>query len=219
MRALAAGCDLLCLGNDSTDEQVEAIVRAVRTAVADGSLPAARVAEAAGRVRAMADALRTARGALPEPGPARPDLLDDDRLVGTFDRSPHATAWRDRAAGRFTVVRLEDQPNVAVGVVPWGPELPARGEVVLHPGEVLDPAAPGPGPVLVLGRDVHRHPSARTAVDRLRTTHDVLVVDLGWPSPDHAYADVATFGASRLVGAALQRWLERPGRPVGHDEH
>ena len=68
-----------------------------------------------------------------------------------------------------------------------------------------------PGPVLVLGRDVHRHPGARAVVDRLRPRRDVLVVDLGWPSPDRAYADVATFGASRRVGAALLGWL-RDGR-------
>ena len=62
----------------------------------------------------------------------------------------------------------------------------------------------------MLGRDVHRHPEARATVDRLRATRDVLVVDLGWPSRDHAYADVATYGASRRVGRALLG-LDRAG--------
>ena len=30
-----------------------------------------------------------------------------------------------------------------------------------------------------------------------------MIVDMGWPSDDRAYADIATFGASRLVGEAL----------------
>ena len=207
VRALAAGCDLLCLGNDNTDEQVEAILRGVRAAVVDGSLDAGRVEEAAARVRTMADALTAARAGTTAPtepaaGP------DDDALVGTFDVSPTAVAWRDRAAGAFAVVRLEERPNIAVGVLPWGPDLDGHREVVLQADDRLDVEALGSGPVLVLGRDVHRHGWARATVDRLREHRDVLVVDLGWPSPDRAYADVATFGASRRVGAALRGWLE-----------
>ena len=63
-------------------------------------------------------------------------------------------------------------------------------------------------PVLVVGRDIHRHAFARAVVDRLRAEHEsVLVVDMGWPSDDRRYADVATFGASRLVGRALLAFL------------
>jgi beta-N-acetylhexosaminidase len=66
-------------------------------------------------------------------------------------------------------------------------------------------------PVLVIGRDIHQHPCAREAVDRMRSQHvDVLVVDMGWPSADRRYADVATFGASRLMGAVLLKWLNAP---------
>ena len=62
--------------------------------------------------------------------------------------------------------------------------------------------------VLVVGKDNHRHAFARAAVDRLRAERErVLVVDMGWPSDDRAYADIATFGASRLVGRALLRLL------------
>ena len=208
VRALAAGCDLLCLGNDNTDEQVEVIVAGVRAAVGDGTLPAARVAEAVGRVHAMADGLAAARAARPEharPGSAGVEVF---AVQGTFDHSRRALDWRLRAAGGFRVVRLEDRPNIAVGAVPWGPDLSDHEEVVLRPGDVVDPAALGPGPVLVLGRDIHRHPEARAAVDLLRARRDVLVVDLGWPSRDRAYADVATFGASRWVGQALRTWIE-----------
>ena len=211
VRALAAGCDLLCLGNDNTDAQVEAIVVAVRGAVAEGSLAPVRVAEAVGRVHAMADALTAARASHEVPAtavPAGPADLDDEQIHATFAVSTHALDWRRRAAGDLTVVRLEDRPNIAVGVVPWGPDPAGHPEVVIRPGEALDLEALGTRPVLVLGRDVHRRPEARATVDRLRETHDVLVVDLGWASGDHAYADVATYGASRRVGRALLSWLE-----------
>jgi len=205
VRALAAGCDLLCLGNDNTAEQVDAIVRAVEDAVGDGSLGADRLAEAVGRVRALADARPAPEVPAGTTGEALDRLLPDATLAGAFDVAPVALAWRDRAGDRFAVVRLEDRPNIAVGVLPWGPDLDDRSEVVLHPGDPLPEL--GPGPVLVLGRDLHRHAYARDVVDRLRARRDVLVVDLGWPSPDRAYADVATFGASRRVGAALRSWL------------
>jgi beta-N-acetylhexosaminidase len=122
--------------------------------------------------------------------------------------SSAAVAWRDRAAGAYVVVRLEDRPNIAVGVVPWGPDFVDRHELVLHPGDAADLDALPAGPVLVLGRDVHRHAWAREVVDRLRHERDTVVADLGWPSPDRAYADVATFGAAQPVGAALRAWLE-----------
>ncbi len=74
-----------------------------------------------------------------------------------------------------------------------------------------DSTLPSPAagvPILVVGRDIHRHASARAVVDRLRAEHSsVLVVDMGWPSDDRRYADVATFGASRLAGRALLTYL------------
>jgi beta-N-acetylhexosaminidase len=38
----------------------------------------------------------------------------------------------------------------------------------------------------------------------------VLVVEMGWPAADRRYADVATFGASRLMGRMLLKWLHAP---------
>ncbi len=57
VRALAAGCDLLCIGTDNTDDQLAEIVAAIGEAVDRGRpVPAARVREAAARVRALAAA-------------------------------------------------------------------------------------------------------------------------------------------------------------------
>jgi beta-N-acetylhexosaminidase len=70
------------------------------------------------------------------------------------------------------------------------------------------PTTPAP-PIAIVGKDLHRRPYARDYIDRARAAGgaSVLVVDMGWPSDDRAYADVATFGASRVVGAALLELL------------
>jgi beta-N-acetylhexosaminidase len=79
---------------------------------------------------------------------------------------------------------------------------------VISPEQSSPPFFQTNQPVLVVGRDIHQHPFARAAVDGLRTANvDLLVVEMGWPSDDRRYADVATFGASPLIGRALLAWL------------
>jgi beta-N-acetylhexosaminidase len=142
-----------------------------------------------------------------------------------LDVHPGASDWRIRAAGQYTVVRLEADPNVAVGTTPWGPfaaalcpelveglsahsAFAAQPAFLITPERLALPPFQPDQPVLVVGRDIHQHPFARETVDRLRFDHvDALVVDMGWPSADRRYADVATFGASRLMGAVLLKWL------------
>jgi beta-N-acetylhexosaminidase len=221
--ALRAGCDLLCLGTDNTDTQLADIERAVGSAVAEGTLGANRVREAMSRVRGLAAALKAERQAAGEPPISAPGWPKSEaELVDTFDVQPGASDWRARASGRYTVVRLEADPNIAVGTTPWGPFAaaaaepaePAAAAFAVQPVALIFrersalPHFQANQPVLVIGRDIHQHPLAREAVDRMRSQHvDVLVVDMGWPSADHRYADVATFGASRLMGRTLLRWL------------
>ena len=230
--ALGAGCDLLCLGTENTDTQLADIERAVSSAIAEGTLASSRLWEAVGRVRGLAEDLQGARKAAGEPPLVAPGWPKGEaELIHTLDVQPGASDWRGRAAGQYTVVRLEADPNIAVGTAPWGPFAPE-----VKQGAAPDPAAPLPAafatrpvflispersalprvqsdqPVLVVGRDIHRHPFARQAVDRLRSDRvDVLVVDMGWPSTDRRYADVATFGASRLMGQVLLKWLALGG--------
>jgi beta-N-acetylhexosaminidase len=224
IRALRAGCDLLCLGTDNTDLDVAAIEEAVSAAIADGRLDLGRVDQAAGRVLALADDLAASRP--PVSGPSKlvepPAWPENDReLVAAFDVQPTAQTWH-RGSGPAAVVRLEARPNIAAGHVPWGPFAAVADEpdsprnaafAVLPQFEVIGedstlPPAAANAPVLVVGRDIHRHAFARAVVDRLRAEHtSVLVVDMGWPSDDRRYADVATFGASRLVGRALLSYL------------
>lgn len=216
--ALRAGCDLLCLGTENTDAQLDHIEEAVNGAVADGTLAFSSVSEAVSRVRGLAEDLKAAREAAgPPPGfePGWPK--DEAELIHIMDVQSGASEWRGRAAGHYTVVRLEADPNIAVGTTPWGPFAALRPEhsaFAAQPAFLIAPERSGLPPlqpgqsVLVIGRDIHRHPFARDVVDRLRSQHaDVLVVDMGWPSDDRQYADVATFGASRLMGDVLLKWL------------
>ncbi|WP_430647654.1 glycoside hydrolase family 3 protein [Agromyces sp. GXS1127] len=229
--ALAAGCDLLCIGTDNTGEQMEEIAQAVADAVASGRLPAERVADAAARVRALAaDARPTGEpvaSAAPQLDPGLPVGLPEglaDRVAASFHIAP-GTLDRLCATGAVgTVVRVETIANIAVGSVPWGPfalasapdpAAPAPAWLTDAAEVVLDAATPLPdpsalaGPVLVVGKDLHRHVVAVDAIARLRAARaDVVTVDLGWPSDDLAVADIATFGASRGVAATFAELVQ-----------
>jgi beta-N-acetylhexosaminidase len=93
---------------------------------------------------------------------------------------------------------------------PWSTAFSANPAVLFTEHDHPDLVLAAQSPVLVIGKDNHRHAFARAAIDRLRAERErVLVVDMGWPSDDRAYADIATFGASRLVGRALLELLGR----------
>ncbi|HLL63713.1 MAG TPA: glycoside hydrolase family 3 N-terminal domain-containing protein, partial [Propionibacteriaceae bacterium] len=205
-RSLTAGCDLLCLGTDNSDADLSAIEQAVAT----GGVDPARIAEAADRVLSLADDLKTERlrlepvdGTSTSSGP----MVPNDQLIRTFDVQPPTSGWRPTSPNAVTVVRLQARPNSASGSVPWGPP-PSDSEIAVTADRPLPATPTSSEAVLVIGQDIHRHPFARAAVDRLRAEHgQVLVVDMGWPSPDRRYADVATFGAAPMLGRALLELL------------
>jgi beta-N-acetylhexosaminidase len=198
VRAIAAGCDLLCIGTKNTDEQVGAIISALDDAIADGTLPPARLADAAVRGRALADGLAAPLppSALDEPVPA----FGLDRAIAAFDIADDVVLDPDAA-----ILTLETTANIAIGHAPWGPAAAGAGTTPVFEGDEMHVA----GSALIVGKDNHRHAWTRAIIDRARAqSPSVVVVDMGWPSPDRAYADIATFGASRFVGEALLRLLE-----------
>ncbi|MGI9822557.1 glycoside hydrolase family 3 protein [Agromyces sp. Marseille-Q5079] len=214
VRALAAGCDLLCIGSENTDAQMDDIVAAIEAAVSAGRLPAERIAEAAARVRALSADVP----AVPETVAGLEPLHDEGELAAFAASFEVTDAARTRlsAADRIgTIVRIDTVANIAVGVAPWGPFASSSVDgapawfadaqlVAVSDGRRLDEVDALAGPVLVVGKDLHRHPFAVDAIERLRASRDdVVTVDMGWPSNDRAYADVATFGASRLLGEVL----------------
>lgn len=190
-RALAAGCDLLCLGTGGSPEQLDAIADAVA-----GGVDPARLADAAARVGALVASLRGER--MPPADWAPVPLADG------FSVAPGAVP-----APEAVVVVIETTANIAIGVSPWG--LEAAGVPVrrIAPGEPL-PTDLGPdAPVILVAKDVHRHPEIAALADVVRSSRPgSIVVDMGWPSGP---VDVATYGASRGVGTALLQWLHDQG--------
>jgi beta-N-acetylhexosaminidase len=233
VRALAAGCDLLCIGSETTDELLDEIIRAVSTAVESGRLPAARLADAANRVNTLTERLAHGRDAIqPRARPAC--AIDSTRAIRAFEVSHDAEQSLSGSRG-YAVLRIETEPNIAIGTAPWGPfaqsaadpaaadsrEFSAAAQFTLTGDE--DPAAVvrsivgqvTPDQVIVvIGKQLHLSPHARVAADLLRATRPTVVVDMGWPSEDRAYADVVTYGASRLIGRAL---IEHMQTLVGRD--
>ena len=222
VRALAAGCDLLCLGTDTGIALLDEIERHVAQAVEDGRLPAERVLEAAGRVRALSDA-QPATPVVPDPETA--DTSAEIALVeASFDGRGEAAAWLAAHPGA-TVLRVESEANMAVGFAPWGPfaavahplagseaavaAFAAREQLTAN----IDAAAPWnvTGATIVVGRDLHRHAASRAEIDRLRGAGiPLLIVEMGWPEQGSSpsYSDVRSYGSSALAGAALLSLLK-----------
>lgn len=197
VRALAGGCDLLCIGTRNTDEQLSEIEDAIADALDSGSLAAERVADAVARVESLAASLEAGPTA---PAP-EPYVSDAALIASAFDVRTGAVVPVDAR-----IVVLETAANVAVGEVPWGPASVGIAVERVREGDRLPDSD---APYLVVGKDNHRRAWTREVIDAAREAHpSTVVVDMGWPSPDRAYADIATFGASRGVSEALRVLLE-----------
>jgi len=199
VRALAAGCDLLCIGTANTDAQLGEIEAAIATAQSDGRLDPARLADAVSRVAALG----AAGAALPPDAGADPEpRFDLARTISAFDVAPGAPALHEAR----TLVQLDTAANMAVGPAPWGAAAAGAPVLVLREG---DPLPVGERQLVLIGRDNHRRAWTREIMDAARSGDPrTVAIDMGWPSADRRYADVATFGASRHVGQALLQWLQ-----------
>ena len=204
VRAVAAGSDLLCIGTDNTDEQLGQIADALAAAIDTGRLDAARLAEAADRVAVLGRELADAAANIPIPEWAEsdsPPAFALGRAMSEFDVSASAVV-----PAMPVLVTIETTANIAVGGSPWGLEAAGIRIVRLHEGDEV----PDSDSLVIVGKNNHRHAWVRDLIDLARERHpSTLVIDMGWPSTDRRYADVATFGASRYVGLALAAWLEK----------
>ena len=203
--ALAAGCDLLCIGGgfageDIADDLRDAIVAAVR----EGRVSEARLAEAAARVERLAQ-WRSKQTATQSRDPAV-GLVAARRAIRAegsvkIDHNP-------------VVVQLSSMPSQAAGVVPWGVAVPltqlgARVTAIEldRPPASLDgilKEAAGRSLVLVV-RDLHRHPWMATLTEAVLVQRaDAVTVEMGLPAcqPAGASAYIATHGAARVCGVA-----------------
>jgi beta-N-acetylhexosaminidase len=206
VRAIAGGCDLLCIGTRNTQEQLEAIEAAFALAIDDGRLGADRLADAASRTLALARELAARADALPVPSSIAADgepQFDLARTAASFDVQPGVVVRAERR-----IVALETVANIAVGVSPWGAGAAGAEVESIVEGDALDLADDSGTQLVLIGKANHRYRWVRDLVDEARARHpETIVIDMGWPGDDRRYADVATFGASRHVGNALLGWL------------
>jgi beta-N-acetylhexosaminidase len=193
VRALAGGCDLLCIGTRNTDAQLAEIEAAIEAGLASGALAAERLADAVARVNALSDSLE--HGAEPT---SATFVADPVRIASAFE-------VRDglKLPSEAVLVALETTANMAVGPdVPWGLASAGLAPVRLREGDALPPSD---APYLIVGKDNHRRAWTRELIERARAAQPAtVVIDMGWPGPDRAYADIVTFGASASVSAALR---------------
>lgn len=194
--ALAAGCDLLCIGPDKDAELVRAVQSAVVDAVADARLTTGRLVDAATRIVGL--------GATPATEPAAPPSGED--LVDAAERAlivegdlPHLSGAR--------VVSIATTANIAVGEGRWG----------LEPDLRLEPGAPLPeGPLVVQVRDAHRRPEVAAVLEA--ASGPLVVIEWGWPGPRTGWegaphARICTRGNSRPSITAVERILREAGWP------
>lgn len=206
VRALLAGCDLLCTGSETTEQQFLEVVEAVVDAVTTGRLERPRLEEAVGRVDRLVRHYPPRRAERTGPtASVRP--VSDSEIVRAFEVGAAVAAWRSNP-GRAVSVQVASSTNQAVGDVRWGPA---------GVGRATDEAEVAVGDkVAVVGRGLtERHPAWAVA-ERMRSQgHLSIVVECGWPrsSEPDAVADIVTYGGSPAVGRALADLLEL-GEPI-----
>ncbi|HXM58061.1 MAG TPA: beta-N-acetylhexosaminidase [Candidatus Dormibacteraeota bacterium] len=214
VRAIAAGADAICVGGGLADEETVAVLaEALARAVREGRLSEERLAEAAGRVAAAASWAAEARAVGAGSAP--------DRAVGmeAARRALRATGV-EPLAGPPVVVELRPDASIAVGAVPWGVgEVLAQRDAAVSVLRFQDTtetvaervAAAAEGrPLVLVVRDLHRHPAHAAAADAIVARRpDAVVVEMGLPGrrPAGARAFLDTHGAARVSAVAAAELL------------
>ncbi|NRQ30979.1 glycoside hydrolase family 3 protein [Nonomuraea sp. NN258] len=206
VRALAAGADAICVGGENATPGVVGLLRnSIMAAVADGVLPEERLAEAAGRVRALS--------AWSAGHPGAPAGEGDAHAAVTAARSALSITINTAltAPGVPHVIELDAPTNLAIDpATPWGLGAPLSALVPGTTAVRLD--APGDAelrqavdagagrPLVLVLRTAYRDARLTAAVDRvLAGRPDAIVVELGVPGGERPGAvHVATFGGTAL---------------------
>ncbi len=216
VEAVAAGADLLCLGQRGSESEVAEIAEALMAADRAGRLPAGRLVAAAERCLGLAQWAAEHRPLDRSHTTATYErLTDPQRLAASFTLSDRARSALAADTRPVRWVRIDPELNVAVGVTPLGPFFDG-GAVPSLVVPVDDRAAAAesvaeyvaePGVLtLVVGREFHRDPGALDAAMAIVERTEALIVDMGYAHSEHV--DIATFGASRRIGEALLRLVE-----------
>lgn len=209
VRTLAAGVDLVCLGNPALpaapgeaagdgEAEFRAALDAILAAVEEGRLPLARLAEAAARVEALARWSAAHRA-----DPVDPGTVAAGREASAV-AGERALAVRGPVAGSLTgpvrIVDVRRRRNIASGrlreqvaealaqrlpgsisTAAFAPQAGVEGRVT-DEGAAPSPARTTEADVLLVGTP-HADPEQAEALDALLDRNpDALVVCLGWPA-------------------------------------
>ncbi|QNS04197.1 glycoside hydrolase family 3 protein [Streptomyces xanthii] len=207
--AIAAGADAICVGGGLADDDTVLRLRdALVAAVRSGDLSEERLADAAARVRSLAEWTRARGGTPTHPADTEVGLTAARRAL-TVTRSADAAP----VTGPVHVAAFTPVANIAVGdETPWG--VAAELERLLPgttTGSYTGPdagekalAAAGDRRLVAVVRDEHRHAWMSAALDTLLSARpDTLVVEMGVPqAPPRGALHIATHGAARVCGLA-----------------
>ena len=219
VRALAAGADLLCVGNpgfpEAYDDEAVAdeVVAAVVDAVRAGRLPGERLEEAAVRVADLGRWTAAARGTDRSSGRAWSAGvgLDAARRALRISGDP-----RLRPGGVLLVAEPETSYAAGRRASLVARLVPEQTTAVVDPAEATRLAlAATDVAVVVEGRS---GPGSRSVVDAVRAVRpDAVVVHLGLDDPADAHGPPVTRGVSAYGGgrATTLATLETLGLPVG----
>lgn len=212
VRALIAGIDVVCVDKDTTDADMTELTDAITAAVRDGSLPEARLLEAASRVEKFAAWRREVR----EASDSQPSDAIDAGSSGNVGILPDIGGFEAarRAIGILraepTALPLTQPPHVVETVLPrsladhLAELLPGTTRAPLT--EVADAAdLPTGRPLVIAVRGIQRAPEDVERVIALaKERPDAIVVELGVPSVDPGGAAwIVTHGASRVCLRAV----------------
>ncbi|MFD1934543.1 glycoside hydrolase family 3 N-terminal domain-containing protein [Nonomuraea mangrovi] len=213
VKALAAGADAICVGGENASAGVVGLIRnTIMAAVMDGTLPEERLADAAARVRLLADwAHEHRRTTTPDSGTTTDTSTTTgigteartgtEAGVGTGPESEAARRAlrvtvnrRPRPGAPPHVIELASPTNLAVDpITPWGmadaltSRLPATTVTRLaEPDghELLRAVEAARARLLVVTvRTAHRHAWVPAALDQILARRpDAVVVEMGTPS-------------------------------------
>ncbi|WP_424211844.1 glycoside hydrolase family 3 protein [Streptomyces sp. BI20] len=215
--AIAAGADAICVGGGHSDEGTVLRLRdALVSAVREGTLSEQRLADAAARVRSLAEWTRATRVEA-APGASEEGNAPGIGLVAAR-RALRVTGAPLAPIAEPFVATLDSVSNFAVGAeTPWGI---AADLAELLPGTLAETfgesakaeeirAAAGERTLVIAARDIHRHAWMGALVDELVAARpDTVVVELGLPGAEPAGAlHIATHGASRVCGRAAAEYI------------
>jgi len=210
VRALAAGADLLCFGQDTDEDMYVAVRTAIEDALRSGDLPLARLEDAAERVRT----LRSRFGSDGAPASMGAPLAAGSEWHGvnpTRDADAHSLpaaissialngvgVTAARRAVRLSgpqpvltdplIIEIEPRENIAAGQFGWGlsPWAPPSAVRRLDPAEPLDPTAiltdAARRSLIVAVRDAHVDPRTRELISALLAARpDTVLIEMGLP--------------------------------------